>query len=143
VPRDPVEAAIWLWRAARLGRDGAQEAYDRLAEQMTAEEIVEAEGRAKAASITNPEIIRATLRPPIYPELARVARLEASVILEAVIRADGTIGEIELLRCSRPHMGFEESAVEAVGQWRYEPARMADGTPVDVYFTIVVDFELL
>ena len=38
-------------------------------------------------------------------------------------------------------MGFEEAALEAVKQWRYEPA-MKGRQPVDVYFRAVVEFEL-
>ena len=64
------------------------------------------------------------------------------MILEAVILADGTVGRVQVLRCSRPNYGFEESAIHAVKQWRYEPATLND-EPVDVYFTVVVHFSLV
>ena len=48
---------------------------------------------------------------------------------------------IEILRSNRPNMGFEDAALAAVKQWRYEPATQ-NGRPVDVYFTVVVDFTL-
>jgi TonB family protein len=38
-------------------------------------------------------------------------------------------------------LGFEEEAIEAIRQWRYEPGRQ-NGVPVDVYFTVVVEFVL-
>jgi protein TonB len=78
---------------------------------------------------------------PDYPELARQARVETRVVLRAVILGDGTVGEIEVLRCDRPGLGFEQAAIEAIARWRYEPARR-HGRPVDVSFTVVVDFEL-
>jgi len=56
-------------------------------------------------------------------------------------RLFGSVGEIEILNCNRAGMGFEESALAAVAQWRYEPARQ-NGKPVDVYFTVSVTFEL-
>jgi protein TonB len=78
---------------------------------------------------------------PEYPELARVARIEGRVILQAIILKNGTVGEIEVLNCNRPNMGFEEAAIGAVRQWRYVPATQG-GRPVDVYFTVRVDFDL-
>jgi protein TonB len=64
-----------------------------------------------------------------------------NVILEAVVLRDGTIGTIKVLRSPSVALGFEEAAIEAVGQWRYKPG-VQDGRPVDVYFTIVVEFIL-
>ncbi len=46
-----------------------------------------------------------------------------------------------MIRCNKPGLGFEEAAIDAVRQWRYKPA-LKDGQPLDVYFTIVVDFSL-
>jgi len=91
--------------------------------------------------VTNPTLIADSQVRPEYPEPARQARLQGNLILEAVIRADGTVAEIRVLRCTQPHVGFEEAAIDAVLQWRYEPATQ-NGTPVDVYFTVVVEFTL-
>ena len=92
--------------------------------------------------MTLPERIEASYVQPEYPELARLARVEADVVLQAVILRDGTVDETEVLRCTRLGFGFEESAVDAVRQWRYRPATQ-DGVPVDVYFTIRVEFSVL
>ena len=94
---------------------------------------------AGVAGITNPVLIEK--QRPNYPELARVGRLEGTVILQAVVRRDGTVGELHVLRCTEPNMGFEEAAMDAVRLWRYEPATQ-DGRPVDVFFTVFVDFSL-
>ena len=67
--------------------------------------------------------------------------MTGNVILQAIIYKDGTVGDVEVLRCTRPNVGFEEEAVKAVEQWRYQPATQ-NGRPVDVYFTIQVSFEL-
>jgi periplasmic protein TonB len=96
---------------------------------------------AGAGDVKMPELIPETKVTPEYPELARVARIEGNVILQAVIRADGTVGDLKVLRCSQTTFGFEEAAVEAVRQWRYLPA-LLDGRPVDVFFTVFVDFKL-
>jgi len=96
---------------------------------------------AGVGDVTNPVRIDESVVEPEYPELARVARLEGNVILQAIIRADGTVGDVEVLRTNRPNMGFEEAAIDAVRQWRYKPA-MQNGKPVEVYFTVFVDFKL-
>jgi protein TonB len=97
---------------------------------------------AGAGGVTLPQRIEESYVRPAYPELARLARVEANVVLQAVIRRDGTVDETEVLRCTRLGFGFEEAAVDAVRQWRYRPATQG-GVPVDVYFTILVDFALI
>ena len=96
---------------------------------------------AGVGDVTTPRLLEETKVEPVYPELARVARLEGNVILQAIVHTDGTVGDLEVLRCNRPNMGFEKSALEAVGQWRYDPATQ-NGKPVEVYFTVYVDFTL-
>ena len=96
---------------------------------------------AGVGGVSNPVPIKDSQTEPDYPEIARVARMEGNVVLQAIIRKDGTVGELEVLRTSRPGTGFEEAAIEAVKTWRYEPA-MQNNRPVEVYFTVVVDFTL-
>ena len=91
--------------------------------------------------MTHPSLIPESKVAPIYPELARRVRLSGRVIVQAVILEDGTVGEIEVLLCDHPGVGFEDAAIEAISQWRYEPARLF-WEPVDVYFTVIVEFEL-
>jgi len=96
---------------------------------------------AGVGGVTQPELIEESRVQPEYPELARVARIEGNVVLQAVIRADGTVGDLVVLRSTRPNSGFEQAAIDAVRQWRYKPA-LSGGRPVDVYFTVYVDFSL-
>lgn len=91
--------------------------------------------------VTSPVRLEESAVKPAYPEIARVARVEGRVIVQAVILKDGSVSDVEILSCNRPNMGFEESAIEAVRQWRYKPA-MQGSKPVDVYFTVVVEFDL-
>ena len=78
---------------------------------------------------------------PVYPEIARVARVGGRVLLIGKILTTGTVEELCLARVNRPNMGFEESALDAVGQWRYTPGKV-DGEPVVVIMTVMVDFSL-
>lgn len=96
---------------------------------------------AGAEGVTLPVLIPESKIKPDYPELARVARIQGRVILQAIVLKDGSVGELEVLSCNRPNMGFEDAALAAVAQWRYKPA-LQGSKPVDVYFTVRVDFEL-
>ncbi len=75
---------------------------------------------------------------PDYPPLARQARVQGVVILEAVIAADGTI---ENLRVVSGHPMLVGAAVQAVKQWRYKPY-LLNGSPVEVDTTVQVNFNL-
>ena len=74
-----------------------------------------------------------------YTDEARRANLSGEVVLEIVVRRDGTVGDIKVLR--RLGLGLEQRAIDAVRQWRFAPARLK-GTPVDVVVEVGVDFKL-
>ena len=76
---------------------------------------------------------------PKYPAAARAARVQGVVILEAIIRRDGSVGNVRPLR--QLSMGLTEAAVEAVKQWRYKPAMLFD-EPVEFALTVTVNFKL-
>lgn len=76
--------------------------------------------------------------PPEYPLIARNARVQGIVILEAVIDERGEVGRIKVLR-SEPLL--DQAAITAVRQWRYTPT-LLNGVPVSVLMTITVNFTL-
>jgi TonB family protein len=92
-------------------------------------------------NVSNPILIESTKVDPEYPDLARVARVDGQVILQAIVKEDGVVGDISVIRVNRPNLGFEGAAIEALKRWLYMPA-LADCTPVEVYFTVVIDFSL-
>ena len=94
---------------------------------------------AGGSRVTNPELIRSSKVPPRFPQFAQGKRAYGRVVLGAVVQKDGTIGHIEVRQGAGGDCGFEESAIEAVSKWRYKPG-MKDGAPVDVSFTILVEF---
>ena len=53
---------------------------------------------AGVGDVTNPVLIPESKIDPEYPELARVARLEGNVILQAIIHSDGSVGDVQVLR---------------------------------------------
>jgi TonB family protein len=76
---------------------------------------------------------------PDYTEEARRRGLEGDVVLEIIVRRDGTVGNIRVL--DRLGAGLDERAVDAVRQWRFAPARRL-GAPVDVVVEVAVEFKL-
>lgn len=75
---------------------------------------------------------------PMYPPLARQARIQGTVVLQAEISKDGSI---ENLRLISGHPMLAPSAIEAVKQWRYKPYFL-NGEPVAVETQITVNFTL-
>ncbi|MGD8331027.1 MAG: energy transducer TonB [Acidobacteriota bacterium] len=76
---------------------------------------------------------------PVYPELARRARKEGFVVLDAIIDKQGNVIDLTVLRPDV--LGLTEAAQEAVRQWKYTPTYF-NGRPVEVRLTITVQFQL-
>ena len=89
------------------------------------------------SGITAPELLR-EVRPE-YTEDARRRNLEGDVLLEIVVRNDGSVGDVRVIKGLGG--GLERRAIEAVRQWRFSPARRY-GTPVDVIVEVAVEFKL-
>ena len=75
---------------------------------------------------------------PAYPPLARQARIQGSVMLQAEISKDGAIQNLRLIS---GHPMLAPAAIEAVKQWRYKPYYL-NGEPVEVETQITVNFTL-
>jgi len=74
-----------------------------------------------------------------YSDAARRANLEGEVVLEIVVRRDGTVGDISVLKGLG--LDLNDRAIQAVRQWRFSPARLK-GTAVDVVVEVAVEFRL-
>jgi len=76
--------------------------------------------------------------PPVYPALARQARIQGTVQFTATIETDGTMKHLELVS---GHPLLVQSAYDAVKQWTYAPTHV-NGQPVVVVTTINVNYTL-
>jgi protein TonB len=76
--------------------------------------------------------------PPVYPEIARKARVQGVVILEAIIGVDGKVQHARVLR-SVPLL--DQTALNAVQSWEYTPTLLS-GRPVPIIMTVTVQFRL-
>ncbi|MGZ4730759.1 MAG: energy transducer TonB [Terriglobales bacterium] len=76
--------------------------------------------------------------PPSYPPLARQARIQGTVVLQATISKEGSIENLQLIS---GHPMLAPAAIEAVKQWKYKPY-LLNGEPVEVETQVQVNFTL-
>lgn len=76
---------------------------------------------------------------PEYTQEAREARIQGTVVVDAIVLRDGTIEVIGVAKGLDP--GLDESAVEALSQWKFNPGTR-NGEPVDVRLQIEINFTL-
>ena len=74
-----------------------------------------------------------------YTEEARRRAIEGDVVLEIVVRRDGSVGQMRVVRSLGA--GLEQRAIDAVRQWRFTPSRR-HGEAVDVVVEVAVEFKL-
>lgn len=78
---------------------------------------------------------------PQYTAEAMRAKIQGIVLLECVVLADGTVGEVKVRRSLDPTFGLDEEAKRAAKQWRFAPGTRF-GEPVAVLVTIELSFSL-
>ncbi|MDQ3281044.1 MAG: TonB family protein [Acidobacteriota bacterium] len=76
---------------------------------------------------------------PRYPAMARRAGVQGPVVIRGIVRRDGTIDDLEVIK-DLPY-GLGEEARRAVSRWRFRPATYR-GEAIDVYYTVTVNFRL-
>jgi TonB family protein len=87
-------------------------------------------------NITQPQKLKDVR--PVYPEVARNARVQGVVIVEALIGEDGRVQDARILRSI---LLLDQAALEAVLQWEFTPT-LLEGIPVPVVMTMTVNFVL-
>jgi protein TonB len=75
---------------------------------------------------------------PVYPDIAKQARVQGVVILECTISPQGKVTDVKVLR-GIPLL--DAAAIDAVKQWVYTPT-LLNGVPVPVIMTVTVNFRL-
>jgi protein TonB len=76
--------------------------------------------------------------PPVYPDIAKQARVQGIVILECTISPQGHVTDVKVLR-GIPLL--DQAGIDAVKQWTYTPT-LLNGVPVPVIMTVTVNFRL-
>jgi len=76
---------------------------------------------------------------PVYPQMAKIARVQGPVVLAAIIGKDGSIQNLHVISTASPLLN--QAAMDAVKEWRYRPY-ILNGEPVEVDTQITVNFTL-
>jgi TonB family protein len=127
----PVEAVFTVTVRFELKGGEKEEAAE-------AEKAGETEkGAVRATGEINPPRLLKKVEP-VYPQEARKAGVEGTVILEAMTDARGNVAGIKVLK-SIPEL--DQAAIDALKQWKYEPT-IIDGKPTPVVFTVTIRFRL-
>ena len=90
------------------------------------------------SGVTPPHVLREV--KPDYTEVARREAVEGDVLLEVIVLADGSVGEVRVVRGLG--FGLDERALRAMRQWRFQPAERR-GVAVSVLVEVAMTFRLL
>ncbi|HET9399761.1 MAG TPA: TonB family protein [Candidatus Acidoferrales bacterium] len=93
-------------------------------------------GVASNSSIVQPKLISTVA--PVYPQNATLNGVEGDVRIDAVISENGHVGAMKIIEGPMP---LRQSAMAAVSQWRYEPAKL-DGKAISSHLVVLVHFRL-
>jgi protein TonB len=89
--------------------------------------------------VTLPRVLREV--KPQYTSDAMRAKIQGTVILQCVVRPDGSVSDVQVVRSLDPTFGLDQEAIKAARQWRFAPGTRL-GEPVPVLVTIQLDFTL-
>jgi TonB family protein len=94
-------------------------------------QYIQIDGKAMASNL----VFRSE---PVYPELAKRARVQGKVQMEVFISKDGAV---QIAKVIQGHPLLDQAAVAAVSQWRYKPT-LVNGQPVEVQTNVELEFTL-
>lgn len=124
--------------AAQNDGSAGANAQQRTSEQPSENRVIR-HAHAVGGPVSAPEVISA--HDPEYSEEALKSRREGTVVLWLIVDIDGTPHEIQVVKPSSLGSGLDAQAVNAVEQWRFDPAKK-DGQPVAVQINVQVSFRL-
>jgi periplasmic protein TonB len=91
------------------------------------------------SGVTNPRVLHEV--KPQYTSDAMRAKIQGTVLLECIVKPDGSVGDVQVLRSLDPTFGLDQEAIKAARQWRFTPG-MHLGEAVPVIVTIELQFTL-
>lgn len=128
---------------AAAQRASAEAATARVEVERKAAAAKAAEARraaVRAAAVKAGTLVRQPVKvkdvAPIYPPVAKSARVTGTVVVEATIDTDGRVADAHVVK-SVPLL--DQAALDAVRQWEYKPSTVG-GKPVPVVMTVNVQF---
>jgi protein TonB len=98
-----------------------------------------AAGQKGTGAVTAPVPVRQV--KPAYTPAALAAKVMGSVTLEVEVLANGTVGNVKVLKSLDRSYGLDQEAIRAARQWLFIPGT-SGGKPVDVIVQLILDFNL-
>ncbi|MEO7193176.1 MAG: energy transducer TonB [Vicinamibacterales bacterium] len=92
------------------------------------------------AGITMPVPLRQP--PPVYTPDAMRMKIVGAIDVEAVVLADGTVGDVRILKSLDRTYGMDQAALAAAKQWTFRPARDREGNAVPIIVLIGFDLRI-
>ncbi len=92
----------------------------------------------KGGGVSAPVVVEKVA--PTYPEDARKEGVTGDVVVDIVVDSTGEVGPADVVEEPDPRLG--SAAVDAVRQWRFEPATDGGGEPVKVCYLVTIRFRL-
>jgi protein TonB len=102
--------------------------------------VTTAEPRQAPVALPQADASHLNNAAPVYPPQSRRSREEGTVILEVLVKADGSLGELRL-KTSSGYNRLDESALRAVKNWRFVPAKRGSET-IDFWYELPIEFSL-
>ena len=91
------------------------------------------------AGLTPPKAVK-QVKPQYTPDAMR-AKIEGFVTLECVVKADGTVGDVRVVKSLDKSHGLDDEAVKAAKTWRFSPGRK-NGKAVPVVVSLELTYTL-
>jgi TonB family protein len=88
--------------------------------------------------ISSPVLIRHA--EPKYTSEAMQAKIQGTVELDAVVRVDGTVGAVKVVKSLDRQFGLDDEAIKAARLWEFKPGMSREGTPVPVRVRLILEF---
>jgi protein TonB len=92
------------------------------------------------AGIQNPQVMKDV--KPAYTTEAMRAKIQGTVLLEAVVDERGLVSDVRVIRSLDRLYGLDQEAIKAARQWLFRPARDRDNKPVAIIVQLELDFRL-
>jgi TonB family protein len=106
-------------------------------EPVAARQDADREVHRPGSRVTTPKLLREV--KPQYTARALREKIQGEVLMECVVKADGTVGDKKIVKSLDPDL--DQAALDAAAQWIFEPGTR-DGKPVNVLVTITMAFRL-
>jgi TonB family protein len=152
IRKDYIQAYMWLEIAADSFLPSTVASYrEKMVKEMTPAQMAESQRLAsewKSKHPQSPPVSKITPKMkapvplyqplPAYTDEARQAKVEGVVVLQCIVRKDGTVDSFKVIKTL--DFGLTESAIKTIAtQWKFNPGTL-NGVPVDTQITIEVVF---